>query len=85
MIYIKSNKIRQSMPVPIKKLIFAIGFNLSLFLLLMIGIQNSSKKIKLNLILRETINLPISFIVGISFISGSITSNLLKINTEKKS
>ena len=80
MIYIKSNKKRQSMPVPIKKLIFAIGFNLSLFLLLMIGIQNSSKKIKLNLILRETINLPISFIIGTSFISGSIIGSFFSAN-----
>ena len=68
------------MMIPIKKLLFAFGFNLSLFLLLMIGIQNSSNKTKVNLIIKETINLPISFIVGISFISGSITGSILKTN-----
>ena len=66
--------------MPIKKLLFAFGFNLSLFLLLMIGIQNSSKQTKVNLIIKETINLPISFIVGISFISGSITGSIIKTN-----
>ena len=43
----------------------------------MIGIQNSSNKRKVNFIISETVNLPISFIIGISFISGSITGKLL--------
>ena len=68
----------------IKKILFAIGFNLSLFFLLMIGIQNSSNQIKINLIIGETIDLPTSFIIGMSFISGSITGSFLKINLEKK-
>ena len=66
------------MPYLLKKLLFAITFNLSLFVILMIGIQNSSKKSQVNYILGDTINLPISFVIGISFISGSITGNLLK-------
>ena len=36
--------------------------------------------IVLNLILGETITLPISFIAGVSFISGSLTGSLIKIN-----
>ncbi len=72
------------MLVPIKKIIFVIGFNLSLFFLLMVGIQNSSKQMKINLILKETINLPTSFIIGVSFISGSITGSILKINFHNK-
>ena len=64
----------------VRKLLFISTFNLSLFLLLMIGIQNSSTKKKVNLILGETITLPISFIVGVSFISGSLTGSLIKIN-----
>ena len=68
------------MVVPIKKFLFAIVFNTTLFLLLMIGIQNSSKQKKVNLIMKETIYLPVSFIVGISFISGSITGSFLKLN-----
>ena len=62
-----------------KKLFFIFTFNISLFLVLMIGIQNSSSKEKINLLTNQTVNLPISFIVGISFISGSLTSSILKI------
>ena len=50
----------------------------------MIGIQNSSTKRKVNLIINETIDLPVSFIIGISFISGSISGNLLNLNLGKK-
>jgi len=64
----------------VRKLLFISTFNLSLFLLLMVGIQNSSTKKKVNLILGETITLPISFIAGVSFISGSLTGSLIKIN-----
>ena len=67
-----------------KKLFSTITFNLSLFLFLMIGIQNSSNKTKINLIINESVNLPISFIVGISFISGSLTSSILLSNFNNK-
>ena len=63
-----------------KKIFFAISFNSSLFLILMIGIQNSSNTRKVNLILSETVRLPISFIIGVSFISGSLTGSLLTTN-----
>lgn len=69
---------------PVKKLFFNITFNFSLFLLLMVGIQNSSNKTKVNLIINETINLPISFIVGISFITGSLTGSILSSNFNNK-
>ena len=65
---------------PFKKIFFTISFNLSLFLILMIGIQNSSNTRKVNLILSETVRLPISFIIGVSFISGSLTGSLLTTN-----
>ena len=57
-------------------------FNISLFLMLIIGIQNSSSSKKVNFIFSETINLPISFIIGLSFISGSITANVLTVNLQ---
>ena len=41
----------------------------------MVSIQNSTKKEKVNLIFSETVTLPISFIIGISFIGGSITES----------
>ena len=68
----------------IKNIFLKIIFNFSLFLILMIGIQNSSQKRKVNLLITETIKLPISFIIGVSFISGSITGSLLNINSEEK-
>ena len=61
----------------IKKLFFAVIFNSCLFLALFIGIQNSSNKSKVNLLIDETIELPISFIVGSSFILGSILGSFL--------
>ncbi len=65
----------------LRKLFFATTYNFSLFLLLMIGIQNSSNKIKVNLISAYSVPLPISFIIGVSFISGSIIGNIFKINS----
>ena len=49
----------------------------------MIGIQNSSKESKVNLIFNETVNLPISFIIGTSFISGSTTAGVLILLNKK--
>lgn len=68
------------MLINLKKLLFVFTFNASLFFILMIGIQNSSIKKKINLLVGQTVSLPISFIVGISFISGSLTGNLLNLS-----
>ena len=64
----------------IKKLFFTAIFNSSLFVLLLIGIQNSSSKKKVDLIIKDTVVLPVSFIIGVSFIGGSITGGLLNIS-----
>ena len=61
----------------IRKIIFTAIFNSCLFVLLFIGIQNSSNKSKVNLLIDETIELPISFIVGSSFILGSILGSFV--------
>ena len=68
----------------LKKLFFSISFNFSLFLLLIIGIQNSLNKSKVNILLGETIFLPVGFILGSSFISGSILGGLITINFWEK-
>ena len=68
----------------IKKALFTITLNSALFLLLIIGIQNSSNRSKVKLIIGETVSLPISFIIGISFISGSVSGSLLTINLNKQ-
>jgi len=67
-----------------KKIIFSITFNSCLFLLLIIGIQNSSNKRKINLFKKDTVALPISFIVGVSFITGSITGSFVPIFFDEK-
>ena len=72
------------MPFRLKNLVFSVTFNSCLFLLLIIGIQNSSKKISINLLINETVNLPISFIIGSSFISGSIIGSFLTFNFDSK-
>ena len=64
----------------IKKLFLAVIFNSCLFLILFIGIQNGSNKSKVDLLIDETIELPISFIVGSSFILGSIFGSFLVID-----
>tara|TARA_B000000565_G_scaffold100276_1_gene74641 strand:- start:363 stop:584 length:222 start_codon:yes stop_codon:yes gene_type:complete len=68
----------------LKKTVFATTFNSCLFLLLMIGIQNSSNKSKVNFLINETVNLPISFIIGSSFIGGSIIGSLFNLNLINK-
>ena len=64
----------------LKKLFFAAIFNSCLFLILFTGIQNSSNKSKVDILIDETIELPISFIVGSSFILGSLFGSFIYIN-----
>ena len=61
----------------LKRFIYLFTFNLSLFFILMLGIQNSNVKNKVNFIFNETIELPNSFILGLSFIIGSLSGNIL--------
>ena len=72
------------MMILFKKVLFIITLNSALFLLLIIGIQNSSNRSKVKLIIGETVSLPISFIIGMSFISGSVSGSLLTINLNKQ-
>ena len=64
----------------IKKILFGICFNSSLFLILLIGIQNSENKSKVRFINSESVELPLSFILGMSFISGSIAGSFINFN-----
>ena len=66
--------------ITLRKFIFSILINIFLFLFLMIAIQNSPKKSKVNLLFSQTIKLPVSFIIGTSFISGSLIGGLIKEN-----
>ena len=71
------------MLLPLKKIFFTFSFNSFLFLFLIIGIQNSSIKSNVNLLIDETVSLPIGFIIGSSFISGSILGSLLNLDLRK--
>ena len=49
--------------------------------MLIIGIQNSSAiKSRVNFLNDETVELPISFIIGFSFISGSMIGSFLNVS-----
>ena len=58
-----------------KKIFTATIFNSCLFTLLIIGLQNNSNKSSVNFLIDESVKLPIGFIVGTSFITGSIIGN----------
>ncbi len=66
-----------------KKIILSFLINGFLLLSLILIIQNSNTKNKVNLLIIETIELPLSFILGVSFISGSLLGSLLPINSPK--
>ena len=69
---------------PFKKLLFTLTFNFCLLTLLIIGIQNNSKKSKVDLIIDKTIDLPVGFIIGASFISGSIIGGVLNLQISEE-
>ena len=72
------------MSLILKKLFHTLTFNTCLFFLLLIGIQNSSNKSEVNFLINKTVKLPISFIIGSTFISGSLMGSLLTINFRNK-
>ena len=72
------------MILPFKKIIMNVTYNLSLFLILMLGIQNSSEKQKVNFLINNSVKLPVSFIVGVSFISGSLVGSLISLDSNKE-
>ena len=68
----------------IKKLLHSAIFNSCLFVILFIGIQNSSNKSKVDFLINETIELPISFLIGSSFILGSILGSFFDFNMKNE-
>ena len=67
----------------IRKLLYSAIFNSCLFAVLFVGIQNSSNKSKVDFLINKTIELPISFIVGSSFILGSILGSFIDFKVDK--
>ena len=64
----------------LKKGLFNTAINFVFFFLLLICIQNSSNKDKVDLLINETIELPIGFIIGTSFITGSLLGSFVSLN-----
>ena len=52
--------------------------------MLMIGLQNNERKSRVNFLVDETVQLPIGFTMGISFIMGSLIGNLIPITYNSK-
>ena len=65
-----------------KKLINTLLFNSSIFFMLIIGIQNSLENSNVKFFTTKTVTLPISFIIGTSFISGSLIGGFLNLKFE---
>ncbi len=68
--------------IVLKKYFFLFSINILLFFVMLISIQNSNNKSKVDLLFNKTVPLPIGFILGSSFISGSILGGLLTLNLE---
>ena len=64
----------------VRRLLHSAIFNSCLFALLFIGIQNSSNKGKVYFLINETIELPIGFVVGSSFILGCMFGSFIDFN-----
>tara|TARA_B100000212_G_scaffold244225_1_gene186277 strand:+ start:274 stop:498 length:225 start_codon:yes stop_codon:yes gene_type:complete len=56
--------------------IFSLLINIFLLAFLLAAIQNNQQKKSIEIFNKETIELPISFILGSTFIAGSIFGNL---------
>jgi len=57
--------------------LYSLLVNIFLLFFLLFAIQNSQKKNVIKIFNRETIELPISFILGTSFVAGSLSGNLI--------
>ena len=60
-----------------RRLLITILINSLLFIFLIVGIQNSSNKKSINFLINKTIELPIGFIAGTSFLAGSLLGGIL--------
>ena len=72
------------MIILLRKIFFTFTLNSALLLMLIVGIQNSTYRKKVDLLIGETVSLPVSFIAGISFISGSFLGSIIKFNLTGK-
>ena len=67
-----------------KKTIFFLYINIFLFFLIIVVTQNSNEKNSVNFIFNQTIELPNSFILGTSFVTGSLLGSVIDFNTRRR-
>jgi len=67
-----------------KKTIFSLYINIFLFFLIIVVTQNSNEKNSVNFIFNQTIELPNSFILGTSFVTGSLLGSVIDFNTRRR-
>ena len=65
-----------------KKIFSSLLINGLFFIILILAIQNSSEKTKVYLLSRESIDLPVSFVLSTSLILGSITGSSIFIKNQ---
>lgn len=68
------------MIIPIRKIIFSFSLNFCFLIILILGIQNSNITNRVKFLGNESVNLPLSFIIGVSFIGGSVTGSFIPLN-----
>ena len=64
--------------------LFSLVFNLTLLFILILGIQNNHDKKSVDFYLYSTVELPVGFIAGSSFVFGSFYGNFLLLILNKK-
>ena len=67
------------MLLKLKLLTFNITTGILLILFLCLGSQNLDKRYNLNLLVNETVELPIGFIIGISFVIGFVSGGFTSV------
>ena len=72
------------MSLPLRKIVFSFSLNFCFFIILILAIQNSNIKNRVKFLGNESVNLPLSFIIGVSFIGGSITGIFVPANLISK-
>ncbi len=70
------------MAYKIRKLLFNLIFNLSLFSLVFLVSQNSQKKSNIYFLTLKSVEIPVGFILGLSFVVGYSTGSSLLICCE---
>ncbi len=63
----------------LKLLTFSLASGILLILFLCLGSQNLDKRYRLNLLVNETVQLPVGFIVGVAFTLGVLSGGLTSV------